>query len=258
MSDIPTAWAEPIDPRVRLARDRLAFALSASATGMVGAYMLLVTAGMFPPFFRLRPFIDDPRWDLYLGGPSLVANALAALLLLGGNRAKGTQARAVLLVLACLTGLGFWCAEHAHRVGIGQAGPPLGNDPLRILGIRLVALVRIAVLADLAALSATVRGDSGFDSLRRSAISMATVAFLLWLFVSVVHLDWGAWPLRWRNIRDLNYYLLLAASIFCRAISFGAAALLCGHASARARRDLEAIRAKARANDPFGPRPWPD
>jgi hypothetical protein len=229
-------WQQPIDRGPRLARDQLAFLVASAATGLGGTYMLLVAAALLAPIPGLRRFVDDSRWDHFLGGPALIANLFASLLLLVGDRmSRATRSQSLFLVAVNVTGVGFWCAQHAHFFGIPGRIPPLADDPFMALSLRLIALLRIVTLAKLSAEVAVVPGHRDFTSLRRATIHWAVVAFCLWLVLSLTHLDWARRPLAWVNIRDPRWHQVLAGSIFARGISFLFAAILCAQANMSSR-----------------------
>jgi len=96
----------------------------------------------------------------------------------------------------------------------------------------LIALIRVVTMAELVALF--MADLSGRHTLRlgRAAILMACSAFLLWLLLSLTHLDWAQVPPQWRNIQDPRSFALLAGSILARAVSSMLLALLCGRAYA--------------------------
>lgn len=239
MDDPLPDWSQVSDRERRLALGQFAFALAAVATGLGGAYQILVFLSIQAPNLGLRRFVDDPRWDLFLGGPTLAANLLAALLLLGGARIhRGWRIRSLLLVMVCAVGVGLWCMAHRHIFGGGDEAPPLGNDPLLVLILRLIALIRIVTLAEMAEVVATEAGKQEFYLLRSTAVRFAWIGFLLWFLVSVTHLHLR--PLRWRNIRNFQTWTMLAFSILSRGLSFIFAAILCGHASASSRTQRQA------------------
>src|SRR6185312_11305894 len=135
-----------------------------------------------------------------------------------------------LLLTACAVGLGFWCVEHSHLFGWSNRAHTGGDDPLTILCLRSIALIRIVTLADMAATAADARGDRRSASLRAGAAGAALLAFFLWLVLASTHIDLRHRPPRWRDIRDPISFELLANSILLRGISSGLAAMLCGHA----------------------------
>ena len=233
MSRIPTDW--PRDEQVVFPGVCwFAFALAAVATGFAGAYLLLVSAALYLPGLALRRFVDDPRWDHLLGGPTLLVNSLAALFLIGCRAGRHWRATSALLLAACAVGLGFWAIEHAHffgRVAGGHVGP---NDPLSILCLRLVALLRVAALGGLAAAVPAGSGSQDLARLARVTVGAAVLAFTLWIVLAATHLDLGHRPPRWTNIRDDQSFALLAGSILARAISFVLAAVFCIQASINA------------------------
>lgn len=223
-----TDWERSARDASLRARVQLALFLAGAAAGLGGGYMLLVFAALSHP--ALRPFVDDPRWDHFLGGPTVVANVLAALLLIGCRPERPWRARSLLLLAASAAGLGFWVVEHSHFFGWNRQVHHGAYDPFTVLCVRSIGLVRIVTLADLAAVVATMSGSRESTRLRNAAVGTAMLAFVLWLVLAVTHIDWGAQPLQWRNIRDPHSFGLLAGSIFARAVSAVLAAILCGSA----------------------------
>lgn len=228
-----TEWERSTREVSRVVRARMALFLVALASGIGGAYLFLVLAGMHNPDPALRRFIDDPRWDHWLGGPTSIVNLLGALLLLGWSPEKSWRWQSILLVAVCMGGLGFWVVEHSHFFGWNQPNHRGANDPFTVLCLRSIALVRVVTLTDLAAMVATKSTGKEPAPLRRAAILAAVVAFLLWLFLAFTHIDWANKPLRWQNIRDIESFELLAGSILARAVSYCLSAGLCGYAFAR-------------------------
>lgn len=223
-------WLRSFDDGPRPTRDRAAFFLAAVATGLGGAYLLLVFTSMRLSNPALRRFVDDPSWDHLLGGPTAVASLLAALLLTGWRSDKAWRARSMLLLTACVVGMGFWCVEHAHFLGWSNRPHTGGNDPLTILCLRSIALIRLVTLAELAVAAADVRGNRKYASFRAGAVGAAFLAYFLWLILALTHIDLGHRPPQWRDIRDPISFELLADSILLRGLSGGLAAILCGHA----------------------------
>lgn len=251
MHDMPPEWDQPATPARGLARQALAFFLATAAMGLGGAYSILVAAAMTIESPPLRQFVNDPRWDHFLGGPLVIVSVLAALLLLGGGRhSGGWMIRCLLFAVVTATGLAAWSVNHAHFFGFGNACHAPDNDPIAILMLRLIALVRVVTLAGLATDVAMASGRMDTSQLRTVAINTAAIAFLLWLFVALTHLNWQARPLAWRNIRDQQAYTMLMLSNFSRGISSVLVAALCAQAFSAARAEAEAIRKSER--DLFG------
>ncbi len=221
---------------VRLARDQLAFLLASAASVASGAYVLLVAGRLLFPTPDLRRLVDDPRWDVYFGGPMLVANLLAAILLVGGDRTtRGWRARAWVLAMSCVASLIYWWADHASMFGRG--GPILraAADPIQVFSLRLIVLIRLVTLSELAGWAADDPDRRDFEPLRRLAIGAASLAFALWLLFAITQVRWE-WPLRWRNFLDPQTYLLMLGSTVVRGASSFLVAILCAHASAASRR----------------------
>jgi hypothetical protein len=225
-------------------RVRLAVLLAGVAVGLGGAYTFLVFLSLHHPALAFRQFVNDPRWDHVLGGPLVLANLLAAILLIGCRPEKWWKSRSLLLLAVSAAALGFWGVEHAHYFGWNQPVHRRSDDPFTVLCLRSIALVRIATLADLAAVIATVAEAADATRLRRATVRAAAVAFGLWLLLALTHIDWQHRPLQWGNIRDPVSYGLLVGSILARAISAGMAAILCGLAFKVAHRQAKEKRAR--------------
>ena len=214
-------WHRSPDDGPRPARYRLAFLLAAAAMGIGGAYLLLVFASLQVANPDFRRFVDDPRWDHFLGGPLAIADLLAALLLTGCRPERSWRVRSVLLVTASAVGLGLWCVEHSHFFDWAERAQAGGDDPLTILCLRSVALIRVVALAGMAALAADVQRRGDGATLRDGAIGAAFLAFLVWLALAITHIDLGQLPPRWRDIHDPMSFQLLASSILLRGLSYG-------------------------------------
>ena len=184
----------------------------------------------------LRRWVDDPRWDHFLGGPTAVASLLAAFLLAGLRSDKAWRARSTLLLATSAIWLGFWCAEHSHFFGWPNRGHLGGNDPMTILCLRLISLIRIVTLADLAVAAADLQSNPRAAAFRATTVGTAGLAFVLWLILALTHVDAKQRPPQWRNIGDPISFDLLAGSILLRGSSGVLAAILCGHAFSLSRR----------------------
>src|SRR5262249_35031948 len=139
------------------------------------------------PAFRL--FMNDPRWDHFLGGPLLVANFLSSILLIGCRPGNAWRARAWSLLVVTVGGAGVWCVDHALFFGWHQADHAANQHPVNALWLRVLALVRVVTLAELSALIGTEPEGPSLDSLRGQTIRAATMAFLMWLLLEVTHVD---------------------------------------------------------------------
>jgi hypothetical protein len=226
----PLEWQQFFDdgPRPRLAR--LAFFLATAATGVGGAYLVLVFASMQISNPALRRWVDDPRWDHFLGAPTAVASLLAALLLTGLRSEKAWRARTTLLLTVSAVWLELWCVEHSHFFGWTNRPHSGGDDPLKILCLRSIALIRVVTLADLAVAAVDLQGSRGVTALRACAVRAAAFAFVLWLVLALTHIDVNQRPPQWRDIRDPISFNLLAGSILLRGLSGVLAAILCANA----------------------------
>ncbi|WP_165226548.1 hypothetical protein [Aquisphaera insulae] len=257
METEPAGWGSTDDRGPKPDRERLAFFLVSLSAGLAGAYLLLVFLSFNSRNQAFRGLVNDPGWDHYLGGPLMAANVLASILILGCRPGKEWTTRAWTLLIVALVNGAFWCVDHAHFFGWDQADHGRLQDPVWILWIRCLALVRVVTLAELAALVAAEPGSTSFSPLRGQTIRIAVTAFLMWLFFEATHVDAQQAPPRWLPIMDLASYGLYVGCILTRALSSISLAILAAAAFLASSRRIDAARATeyswgAGVDDPGG------
>ena len=214
-----------------MSRARLAFLLATAATGLSGAYYLLVAESLREDIPAFRRVVDDPRWGYYLGGPSLLVNFIAALLLVGYRSDRRWRGRALPLATVSAAGLGYWVVHHGHLLGLRVAGLRGDADPLNVLLLMMIALIRIVTLTELAATALGASSTQETSGLRWMALGTAVASFLLWSTLAMTHVRLADGQLRWRDFGHPAWVYVLCMSVLIRAGSFIMAATLCVHAA---------------------------
>ncbi len=250
-------WEDPVDPRIQVRKDRVAFFLASLALAATGLYSVALVVAMVTMDLTLIRFLFHPNWEYALELPLFLCYTFASFLFLSHANVPRRKVQVAIITITSLAGLGFWCADHALWLGFAAQTTPSHDDPFRTLVLRCLSLVRLVVLLDLAAPAITSKSREEVAALRKAAVAASVLGFGLWLLMSLEHVDWSGWPLRWMRMRDPNWFLIQALSVLARGVGSLVAAIVCLQACVSQTRELAELEAQSQANDPFrSQHPW--
>ncbi len=241
-----------LDELTAISREHRGFVLAGAASFASWVYGGLVAVAASISWINpwLRKFVDDPRWDFVLGPPILLTTLFASVLLMGSQRGKPWRRRCLLLFSTTVLFLIYWCTDHHELVGRAEPIHRGANDPALVLLLRAFVLVRVIAIAQLSEpLVVAVMPNAWFT--RWLAVWSALAGFVFWGILSLAHLDWDGTTLRWRNIENLQWHVVLVASLAARALSNGMALVSCVLACRVLRTRIREL--KRAEHDSFGP-----